>query len=210
MSAIQVIERSKSLVSTGLRSNINPHSALYIGVSRKDRGRWTIGNADIRDARFDLWLGSKEALEERALGLIEIRRVNKIWLSDLETHFINTNFAGTAAVGCINYRIEIRPDNTAVVDRGPYNPRKFLGKKLAKKIPYFIEAVVIHYLKKMGVKSLGTSDMVSIKRESQLSECGLDPYGVTRIDVWLKGLGKGIRKHLTRLNRNGCREQIAV
>lgn len=120
--------------------------------------------------------------------LFSIKPVPAVWRNGIEL-FLDGEYQ--KKLGYVN--IEIVKKRTfgmvlAVISQ--YYPREWLGKGFGRKLPYFMEAMMVHHLRREGfthIRTIGPLD----DRLNQLRNVGLraDPMP---IDEYLKGLARGI------------------
>lgn len=72
--------------------------------------------------------------------------------------------------------------------------RKMAIKESFAGMPYFVEAVAVSHLKRLGLEQISTSASPSKERIKQLRRVELPINRKTGIDIWLCGLGRGINE----------------
>jgi hypothetical protein len=128
--------------------------------------------------------------------------VPELWKADLNEYLEGDKAVlhegkAVAPVGYMTYVKPSHEKNNTIYSRF-YYPRSDLGRRLASKLPYFMEAMAVRQLKALGFTHVFAGNYVSFKREMQLDLVGIHLRGDIAIDEWLKGMGRGIRIALER------------
>ena len=199
-------DTTASLRSTALQKP-NPesaktatHSTPYLNVYFQHRGLFTptyvftVGLRENKEREIPYKLfDSNDPIE-----LLSSRPVPAIWRDDMTAYISGTRWGEYKAkpIGYMVYQKIF--DLPGVAYSTDYYPRSYLGKGPAKKLPYFIEAIVTNHLKVLGFTRMDVG-CASPRRLKQLELAGIRKEELYRgtpaisIDLWLKSMGRGIR-----------------
>jgi hypothetical protein len=154
--------------------------------------------------KYYILMGNKENFKTNVhtAELVTLKRVPDVWNRELREHLeiIDGPFVKVGPlrnIGSIEYVVpaEFSEDGTVAVSHN-YNPRHALGRKVASKIPYFLEAMTTKDLERRGYTHICTSMHPHWRRVDQLERIGLEPYVPKPIEIWLRALGYGVAEQL--------------
>ncbi len=149
---------------------------------------------------FYVFVNSREKLlklsevfqrENPQASLIALKKIHSSLLKDVQDYAKNNPKRNHW--GSVEYQLFDEQGKKIAVSTW-YCPKP--EKKAMKGMGYYLEALCLNHLKKLGVTHVKTSHSPSDDRAEQLRKVGLPTDQPVEIDKWLKALGKGIKSQL--------------
>lgn len=137
-------------------------------------------------------------------NLVSCKRISVgYWRRELADFMLGGNFPYSDSARLITSSVPVLTGNVTYSLRGQtaliscYYPKEMIGKNVASKLPYLIEAMITHELVTgLGMTAIKNPTFSTGRRIRQLSAVGL-PIGVNvPAAEWLRGMGRGIKKAL--------------
>jgi len=168
-----------------------------------DQERLSLGifRVDARKSEsYKIYFGTKEALkrERTHLGwLIALKRVPKVWEDGTRLHLesLHTDhtYVGHMRYVCRKRFLGVFGADSAINER--YYPLESANRKDLRRMPYFIEAIIVNQLRNEGIKLVHSSGVTFDPLRNQLKRVNLRHDRYIEISAWLKAMGRGISEH---------------
>jgi hypothetical protein len=169
---------------------------LHLGVySWADHSR---GNL-----RFNLLVGTAEKFKPtmppgmhsfgRSSARVSVEKIPDFWVPDLHEYLTSSSQqnANPKPLGYITYSFHLR-EGLKLASADYYYPRFHIGGARARKLPYFMEAMITLHMKTEGFTHISSGTTANGLRTNQLYKVGLPIRKWVPIDQWLSSMLRGI------------------
>lgn len=199
-----MVEVARQARSTSSKEGADKQRELCLGI--------TLNTEYARFPKYDIYLGFRGIFEGFGPNRpVKIKRIPNVWESELYGYYMKYGAFREKSLGWIEYKI-LQNDHSKTAITDGYWPRKWLGIGVARKLPYFIEAITTQDLRlNKGITHISTTNSPDHTREEQLKQVELPINKQVEIREWLSGLGRGIRNcmvqlgHILRTDQTECK-----
>ncbi len=179
---------------TGVKPVKPTHIAVFLRPDLRAPSRYS----------FHVFAVSKENLQDLSeafqnanpqSSLIASKKIHASLSKDVEDYAKSSRSTRWTSVGRVRYLVESQGGGVKTAVSESYFPKPPEEKKM-KGLGYYVEALCVNHLKKLGVTHVKTSRSPSESRTKQLRKVGLPVNELVEINAWLKAVGKGIKLRL--------------